>query len=254
MVSVLIPTTTGGCQHLVSLMPGLSQEPGAEVIVVDNNSRDQSGLYLSAFDCTVIHSRENLGFARANNRAAGIAKGEYLLLLNNDTTVSPGFLAEMLRVFSLRENIGIVGCLIYTQNLPRRVSHAGIRFTEGFVPYEVGLPVPGITEGIEKSDPTVYEVREVPAVTGACLMVKRSVWDEVGGLDEGYANGWEDNDFCLKVREKGYTVWYTGKTYITHKKFGSGGRLRFEAQNRKRYDDIWVTSGRARRVLERIPA
>lgn len=249
MVSVLIPTTIGGMSHLVTLMPGLSQEPDCEIIVVDNASHDQTGLYLSNYDCTVIHSRENLGFARSNNTAARIAKGEYLLLLNNDTAITPGFMQAMQSVFEMRPSIGIVGCLIYTYNLPHRVSHAGISFTPDCIPFELGQPVPGISEGIEKNDPAIFEVREVPAVTGACMMVKREVWNRLHGLDERYVSGWEDNDFCLRAREMEYTVWYTGKTYITHKKFGSPGRLRYEQQNRSIYDQTWVTTGRARKVL-----
>lgn len=252
MVSVFIPTSVGGAQHLITLMPGLSAERDTEIIVVDNASHDQTGMYLSAFDCTVIHSRTNLGFSRSNNRAAEIAKGDYFLLLNNDTSVSPGFIAEMLRVFDMRPNVGIVGCLIYSMTMPRKVSHAGVQFTPEFVPYELGLPVPGISEGLEKNDPVIFDTHEVPAVTGACMMVRRDVWEKLGGLDERFINGWEDNDFCLRAREAGYTVWYTGKTHILHKKFSSGGRFKYEAQNRKLYDEVWLQDGRAGKALDGI--
>jgi GT2 family glycosyltransferase len=251
-VSVIVPTMTNGLSHLARLMPLLSQEKDCEIIVIDNNSKDGTTNYLSNYRCTIIVNQENVGFSKANNQAATIAQGEYLLLLNNDTTITPGFLAEMVKTFSLDASIGIVGCAIYTMDLPKKIIHAGVYFTPEFIPYELGLPVPGFSAGITNNDDRVSSVREVPSVTGACMMVRKSVWDEIGGLDEGYKNGWEDNDFVLKVREKGYTVWYTGKAQITHKKFGSHTRFAFEAQNRSRYDSIWVTSGKAKEILSHV--
>src|SRR6266481_3087609 len=94
-VSVMIPTTIGGLPYLADLMPGLSQEAkesDAEIIIVDNCSRDGTPNYLSNYWCTMIINKENLGFAKANNQAAKIAQGEYLLLLNNDTIIKSGLI------------------------------------------------------------------------------------------------------------------------------------------------------------------
>lgn len=246
----MIPTMTSGLTHLAGLMPQLAQEEDCEIIIVDNNSRDGTTNYLSNFKCTVIINTANLGFAKAHNQAARIAQGEYILLLNNDTQITKGFLHEMVQTFQIDPKIAIVGCAIFTMDYPKKILHAGVYFTEDFIPYELGQPVPGFSAGILNNDDRVSSVREVPSVTGACMMVKKSVWQELGGLNEDYHNGWEDNDFVLRAREKGCKVWYTGKTYIKHKKFGSPGRLHFEADNRKLYDLIWVTTGRAKAILE----
>lgn len=254
MVSVMIPTTIGGFNYMAALMPHLSLEPNIEIIVIDNKSRDGTLNYLSNYDCKVIVNTTNKGFAKAHNQAARIAEGDYLLLLNNDTRITPGFIAEMIKTFELDPKIGIVGCLIYLMDSPRRVQHAGVYFTEDFVPYELGIGIPGMIPPLPLSDDRLHTVREVPSVTAACMMVKKSVWFEVNGLNEQYINGWEDNDFVLRVREKGYKVWYTGKTSIKHQHFGSrsAGRFNFEAQNRALYDQIWVHTGRAKKVLEGI--
>jgi O-antigen biosynthesis protein len=249
MVSVLIPTMTQGLTHLAKLLPRLAMEPNIEIIIIDNNSKDGTTGYLSNYDCTVKINKVNLGFAKANNQAAKIAQGDYLLLLNNDTAITEGFVQKMLEVFDKDEKIGIVGSLIYTLGSPKKVQHAGVMFTPDYVPYELGLEVPSIAPGITISDIRVPSVREVPAVTAACMMIKKSVWFEIGGLDEEYINGWEDTDFCLKVREKGYKIFYTGQTSIYHQRFGSVGRLAKESQNRQRYDDIWVHTGRAKKIL-----
>jgi len=247
-ISVIIPTMTGGLSHLAGLMPTLAPE-NLDVVIVDNGSRDGTTNFLSQYECTLRINKTNLGFSRANNQGAKLAQGEYLLFLNNDTQVIHGFAEEMRRTFELDPRIGIVGCLIYTMNLPRKVQHAGICFTQDYVPYELGLPIPSVAPGILNNDPRVSMVHEVPAVTAACMMVKKSVFEELGGFDEAYINGWEDTDLVLKARERGYKVWYTGKTYITHKHFGSMGRMKYEGQNRNRYDEIWVNSGRAKKIL-----
>lgn len=245
----MIPTMTAGLYHLAKLMPTLSREKDTEIIVVDNNSRDGTVNYLSTYECIIKINKENLGFAKANNQAAKLAQGEYLLLLNNDTMVPEGFLSRMLTTFDLDPAIGIVGCLIWLMDSEPKVQHAGVVFTDTYVPYELGQPVEGFSPGIIPNDDRVRTIREVPAVTAACMLVKREVWDKVGGLDEGYINGWEDTDFCLKARELGYKIWYNGQASIQHLHHGSPGRHQHEALNRQRYDSIWVDTGRAQKIL-----
>jgi GT2 family glycosyltransferase len=251
-VSVMIPTTIGGFVYLAALMPQLREEvkvSDAEIIIVDNASRDGTTNYLSNYDCLVKINSSNLGFSKAHNQAARVAQGKYLLLLNNDTQITPGFINKMKQTFDIDPNIGIVGCAIWMLEGEKRVQHAGVMFTDTYVPYELGLPVPSIAPGIPFNDPRVKQTREVPSVTFACVMIKKECWDDVGGLDEEYVNGWEDTDFVLKAKEKGWKVWYSGDATIKHKKHGSAGRHNFEGQNRARYDSIWVTTGRAKSII-----
>lgn len=250
MISVLIPTTTGGLPYLAALMPQLSREKDTEIIVVDNNSRDGTVNYMGNYECVIKVNKVNECFSKANNQAARLASGDYLLLLNNDTVVSEGFIQGMLRTFDLDPKMGVVGCLLWKMNtsLPT-VQHAGVFFTDDYLPYELGQPVESIHPGIMPNDDRVRMIHEVPSVTAACMLMKREVWDAVGGLDEEYINGWEDTDFCLKAREKGYSIWYNGQVSVQHRHNGTPGRHLHEAANRSRYDTIWRTSGRASKVL-----
>lgn len=251
-VTVQIPTTIGGFTHLAALMPGLREEAknsDAEIIIVDNASKDGTTNYLSNYDCTVKINTANLGFARAHNQAAKIAQGKYLLLLNNDTVVTPGLISEMKKTFDLDPKIGLVGCQVLMLDGVKKVQHAGVMFTQDYIPYELGLEIASVAPGIPYNDPRVASIREVPSVTFACVMIKKECWDEVGGLDEEYINGWEDTDFVLKAKEKGWKVWYTGKAVVKHKKHGTFGRFKFETVNRQRYDSIWVDTGRAKAIL-----
>lgn len=255
MISIQIPTTRGGFMHLAKLMPGLANEVkdygDAEIIVVDNASVDGTVGYLSNYECTIIINKTNKGFSIAHNQAGRIAQGEYILLLNNDTLVSPGFLKTMEDTFKLDPKIGAVGCLIVKMDDTKKVQHAGVMFTDDYIPYELGLGIPDTIPAIPMSDPRVRSVREVPSVTAACVMIKRDVFEKVGGFDEEYKNGWEDTDLMLKIREKGYKIWYNGNATIFHKHFGSVnvGRFAFEKENRLRYEYIWVDTGRAKKVL-----
>lgn len=252
MVSVIIPTTTGGLNHLAGLMPQLSLEPNIEIAIIDNASKDGTMNYLSQYDCLVKCNKSGWSFSKSNNYGASVTKGDHLLFLNNDTQIQPGFSKIMMDTFNNDQKIGAVGCLIYTMDLPRKVQHAGVVFTPDYLPYELGLEIPSIAPGIPKGDPRVMSVREVPSVTAACIMVKREVFNKVNGFDEGYINGWEDTDLCLRIREAGYKIWYTGQTFITHKHFGSklAGRFKFENENKARYDQTWVTSGRAKDIIK----
>jgi len=251
-VSVMIPTSFGGFTYLAALMPGLREEcknSNAEIIIVDNNSKDGTTNFLSAYDCTLKINNANLGFARGHNQAARIAQGDYLLLLNNDTVITPGFINTMKDTFNQDPEIGIVGCLILMMDFQDKVQHAGVMFTEDYLPYELGLEVPSITPGITIQDPRVKSVREVPSVTFACAMIKREVWDKVGGLKEEFINGWEDTDFVLKAKELGYKVWYNGNAVIKHKKHGTAGRMNYEAQNRSLFDQLWINTSRAKEII-----
>ncbi len=252
MVSVIIPSTTNGFSYLTKLMPQLALEcENHEIIIVDNASRDGTTHYLANYQCTVIINKINQGFAKANNQASRIAQGEYLLFLNNDTYIMEGFLETMVETFKIDPKIAVVGCLLIKQDI-NKIQHAGVMFTPDYLPYELGLPLARISPGITMSDPRSKSVREVPSVTAACMMVKKSVFQEVGGFDERYWCGWEDSDFNLKVRERGYKVWYNGNAVVYHKHFGSVnvGRFSKENENRQLFDSIWTKTGRAKKVLK----
>lgn len=250
-VSIIIPTPTGGLSHLANLMPALSKEPNAEIIIIDNNSKDGTLNYLGNYECTVLVNTQNKNFSESNNMGARKALGDYLLFMNNDIVITPGLVQTMVDTFSIDEKIAVVGCLLCLRDYPKKVQHAGVFFTEEYFPYELGLAQPFGVPELPYNDPRVRSVREVPSVTAACMMVRKDVYNELGGFDEVYVYSWEDTDFNLKVREKGYKIYYNGNAHALHKHFGSKDRGRFnrEAENRARYDNVFIKTGRAKQIL-----
>jgi GT2 family glycosyltransferase len=220
--SIVIPVfnkaeLTRNC--LATLQPTLSGAGQGEVIVVDNASTDETAEMLRAFPWVrVIRNERNLGFAGANNQGARIASGEALVLLNNDTQGLPGWLAAMLRC--LREpGTGAVGArLLFADNTIQHagVAVAGVLFgrTE-FAPYHYAHKHPG-------NEPDVAFRREYQIVTGACLATPRDLYLRLGGLDETYWNGYEDVDYCLKVRAQGLKVIYEPAATLYHFESQSG--------------------------------
>lgn len=252
MISVLIPTVTGGFEHLARLLPDLSAEMNelqGEIIVIDNNSMDGTANFLSNFACTAIHNKDRRSFARSMNQGSQIARHDYILYLNNDVRIVRGFARKMLDTFKRDEKCGLVGCKIWRER-DKRLQHAGVYFTDIGAPYELGFAIEGHSPGITGNDPRASSIREVPSVTACCMLVKKEVWQK-NNFDESYINGWEDTDFVLKAREAGYSVWYNGQAEIYHVHMGSRsvGRLAFEAQNRARYDSVWIHTRRVHEAL-----
>lgn len=178
-----------------------------EIIIVENNSSDTKTFQF--YDeirekndkIKLVTYQGEFNYSAVNNLGAKAAEGEYLLLLNNDTKViTPDWIEEMLG-FCQREDTAIVGAkLLYPDDT---IQHCGV---------VVGLGgFAGHIEPWRKRTDTGYfgrlqAVQDISAVTGACLMIRKSVYDQVGGLDESFAVALNDVDLCLRVREKGYKV------------------------------------------------
>jgi GT2 family glycosyltransferase len=252
-VSIMIPSTIGGFTYLARLLPDLAieaEKSDAEIIVIDNASRDGTSNFLGNYECKMIVNKTNKGFGIAHNQGAKIAQGEYLLLLNNDTIITPGFIKTMLDTFALDSDIGIVGCCIYLMDGVTRIQHAGVCFTDDYVPYELGQPVSDLAPGLVAGDWRIGSVREIPSVTAACMMIKKELYDQLGGFDERYVNGWEDTDLVLRAKELGKKVWYNGQAVIYHKKHGTTSfRFAKENENRALYDSLWLNTGKAKKLI-----
>lgn len=252
MVSVIISTLTGGASYLVKLLPDLSKEKEIELIVIDNNSRDGTLQILSNYDCVVKINKDVKSFSESNNIGAMLARGEDLLFLNNDTTITPGFIKLMKDSLYRGNDIGAVGCQIRLMDGQQKIQHAGVYFTKEYIPYELGLELPFGIPALPLNDPRAHSLREVPSVTACCMMMKKSTFLNVGMFNESYKNGWEDTDLTLRLRESGYRIFYQGQALIYHKHFGSKdkGRFTHEKENRELYDSIWVNTGRAKAIFE----
>jgi len=163
-------------------------------------------------------------FSRLINFGVEQCMSEYVLLLNNDIEITtPDWIEKMVGPCR-RSDVGIVGCkLLYPNGL---LQHAAVEMNKG-LPKHLGLRLPGDTlqyYGI------LQVARDVSAVTGACMLIKRSVFYEAGGFDEKFAIDFNDIDFCLKVRELGYWIVYEPAVTHVHHESISRGHHAFGAQ------------------------
>jgi GT2 family glycosyltransferase len=207
-------------QCLATLPPTLAGAGLGEVIVVDNGSDPATAAVLAAHPWVrVIRNERNLGFAAACNQGTRAAQGRYVVHLNNDTVGHPGWLAAMLRVFAEEPNVGVVGArLLFPDGT---LQHAGVVAApnrlgpEGFGPYHFLWKWPGDT-------PAAMHRTDYDCVTGACLVMERDVYLELGGFDEAYWNGYEDVDLCYKARARGLRVIYEPSAVLIHYESQSG--------------------------------
>lgn len=243
--SIIIPAFNKAAltRHCLSTLRATLEGAGeGEVIVVDNASSDGTAQMLAEFPwVTRIRNERNLGFAAANNQGARAASGRYLVLLNNDTEARPGWLATMLQA-AAEENVGIVGARLLYPN--GTLQHAGV-FLAPLGLGRAGFYAAHDLPGAPGAHPYAAVRREYQAVTAACMVTPRDLYLELGGLDEGYWNGYEDVDYCLKVREYGMRVLYAGDAVLTHFESQSGAeRFRRVSWNIARLADRW--NGRVR--------
>ncbi len=206
-----------------------------EVILIDNASTDGTEKAVSELIGNlkyeiIYHKNEvNLGFAKANNLGAKLAKYDNFLFLNNDTLADIDFITLPINYLQ-NPQIGIVGIkLLFEDGL---VQHSGIAFSNYKRPNHIFKYFPA-------NHPEVNKVRKMQAVTGACLFIKKELFLKVGGFDEFFFNGWEDMDLCFKIRSEGYDVLYTGEVYLYHLEGKSDGRLNYSKQNSDYFYHRW---------------
>jgi len=205
-----------------------------EIIVVDNGSSDGTRDYLHGLEARgavrVITNRLNLGFAKASNQGAQAARGEYLVFLNNDTIVQPGWLREMVTVAQKDEKIGTVGAkLLYPDE---SIQHAGVVFTDSKLVYH-------IYKYYDRDHPAVNKEREFQAVTAACMLIKKDLFFKAGAFPESYRNGFEDVDLCFTLREQGYKNVYTPRAVVYHLESKTPGRNDRDRENSQIFRSRW---------------
>ncbi|HWA52012.1 MAG TPA: glycosyltransferase family 2 protein [Patescibacteria group bacterium] len=174
-----------------------------ETIVFDNGSRDGTQKYAS------LKSKKNIGFVGGNNEALKIAKGKYILLLNNDTLVKKDLLDVMVNKMESDETIGVIQPKIYLMDKKDYLDNAGSFWTNiGFLDHW----------GFNQKDSKEYDSeREIFSAKGACMMIRKDLIKKIGLFDEDYFAYFEESDFCFRVWIAGKRVVYFPKTSIQHK-------------------------------------
>lgn len=232
-ISILIPNKDH-VEDLKKCMDSIfkkSSWKNFEIIIIENNSEEAETF---AYYETLRHAHKEIkivtymgefNYSVINNFGATVAEGEYLLLLNNDTEViSENWMEKMLELCQ-REDVGAVGAKLYYPD--DTVQHAGIVVGMGGF---AGHLLTGCDRKAAGYLNRLRTMQEVSAVTGACMMVKRSVYEALGGLDEAFAVALNDVDFCLRVRNSGKLVAFQPDAELYHYESKSRG---FESTSEK---------------------
>lgn len=221
LVSIVIPNKDASdvLDTCVSSILERTSWPLFEIVVVENNSTQaETFAYYERLRerdprIRVVTSETGgvFNFSKVVNDGFAAARGEYLLMLNNDTEVIEADWLEHLMGPCMRDDIGAVGCkLLYAND---SYQHVGVGLGRGFGPFHLDVGLPDGTWGYYETDMLSHRAS---AVTGACLLTKRAVFDEVGGLDETLSVNYNDIDFCMKVQQAGYAVLLQLDTSLRH--------------------------------------
>ena len=224
LVSILIPNKDH-IEDLEKCIASIERNTYSnyEVIVIENNStEDETFKYYEKLKdrekCSVVYYEGDFNFSKINNFGAESAKGEYLLFLNNDIeAITSNFLEEMLG-FCQREDVGIVGAQLFYPD--QTLQHAGVVIGIGGI---AGHTFVGQTPKDANAFGRANSAQDYSAVTAACMLSKRSVFDKVGGFDETLGVAFNDIDYCLKIRELGLLCVYNPKAQMYHYESKSRG-------------------------------
>ena len=187
-----------------------------EVVVVDDASDKETSTYLKSLGAPfrVIRQEANEGYAKSINCGVAEVRAERLLLLNNDTVLTPGWLEPMIELLDREERVGAVGNV---QVNPRTglLDHAGVFFDPEGMPTHARK---------NRRYPPRGAFREWHAASAACLLMRTEVFRQFSGFDEAYRNGFEDIDLCVRLCEAGYQILVSHRSVILHHVSQSPGR------------------------------
>ena len=210
----------------------VSQDPEVEVIVVDDASPDDTRAMVADFDWVRLVTRDDLdGFAAACNFGAETATADLIVFLNNDTVGRPRWLEGLLEHADAFPAAAAVGAKLLYPN--GTVQHAGIVVSQDLLPRHV-------YRGFDAQHPAVSRSRPFKAVTAACVLVRRALFEELGGFDTGFANGFEDVDLCLRLGAAGHEIHFCADSVLVHDEAATRGEdSEAFGRNAQRYLARW---------------
>ena len=171
----------------------------------------------------VEHDQQRAGFAETCNAGAARTTADILVFLNDDTVVQPGWLECLV---GATERAAIAGSALFYPD--GQIQHSGVFLRRD--------PA-GRLEAYNRRTPSPSG--PIPAVTGACLAIRRDVWDDLAGFDESYRNGYEDVDLCLRARQDGHEVRFVAESQVVHFESRSEGRFDHAAENIALLQERW---------------
>lgn len=218
LVSVVI-LNYNGRHWLEKFLPACMQTtyPAVQWIIADNASTDNSAVYVKTHFPSVewVQFDVNKGFAAGNNEAIPYCKGEYVVLLNSDVEVTPNWLEPLVKRMQANKDIAAIQPKIRAYHQKTHFEYAGAcgGFLDRFgVPFCRGR----IFQYCEEDKGQYEEAIPVFWATGACLLFRKSVWENIGGLDDTFFAHMEEIDWCWKVQLAGYQVWCEPQSVVYH--------------------------------------
>lgn len=237
LVSIVIPTFNKA-EYLYQCLESLlaNTDVPFEVIVVDDGSQDVTPELLDRLkNVTCVRNEENLEFIRTCNRGIGLARGRYIVFLNNDVTVTPRWLSTLVDTMERDPQYGAV--------YGKLVRPEGTLQEAGSVVWRDGSAL-GYGRDDDPSKPEYSYLREVDYGSAACLLVRADLVHELGGFDERYLPAYyEDTDLCFGIRRLGHRVVFQPEVSVFHCEFGSRSRRRAEAlceANQPKFAEKWA--------------
>lgn len=225
LVSIIIPNKdhTDDLDICLQSIFNKSTYKNYEIIIIENNSTEEETFeYYEKIKqhekVQVVYWEQEFNYSAINNFGVQYAKGEHILLLNNDVEIINEDWLEQMVMFSQRSDVGAVGAKLYYSD--DTIQHAGVIVGVGGVAGHSH-------KYFDRNNPGFMArasiIQNLSACTAACLMIPRKVYEEVGGLEEGYAVAFNDVDLCMKIRDKGYLIVYTPYTELYHYESKSRG-------------------------------
>jgi N-acetylglucosaminyl-diphospho-decaprenol L-rhamnosyltransferase len=216
------------CLH--SLADIISEVPDTKVAICENGTGDDSAERIqAAIDgnnwgawCTLTALDINLGFTGGNNAILRPAlespdPPQYVLLLNSDTVVRPGALTALVAFMDRNSKVGIAGSGL--ENPDGSPQRSAFRFQSPISEFEGNLKIDLVSQLLSRwrvAPPVVNATYEIDWVSGASMIIRRQVFEDVGLLDEGYYTYFDDIDFCFNARKKGWSTWYVPESRVMH--------------------------------------
>ncbi len=218
LISILIPNKDSieDLNQCITSIREKSTYRNYEIIIIENNSTKKETFayyaHLKEHDnIKVVTWEDRFNYSAINNFGFTFAKGEYVLLLNNDIEViTPNWLEEML-MFAQRKDVGGVGAMLYYPD--NTIQHAGVITGLGGV---AGHSHKGFAKGSKGYVARLTIAQDLSAVTAACMMLSKKVYEEVGGLDESFEVAFNDVDLCMRIRKAGYLIVFTPYAELYH--------------------------------------
>ncbi|HEX8039912.1 MAG TPA: glycosyltransferase family 2 protein [Chryseosolibacter sp.] len=207
--------------------------PDVEVIVVDNHSQEDPRAAIAERypEVKLIVSERNLGFAGGNNLGIKESRGKYLLFLNNDTEVDPGFLEPLVALFESNPKAGVASSKILYHNSGGTIQYAGSTRVDPFTGRSKRIGY------MEKDEGQHDGLKETDLAHGAAMMVPRSVINEVGMMPEFFFLYYEEVDWCESIKKAGYKIYFVPASRVYHKEsmsIGKGSTLKTYYMTRNR--------------------